>query len=130
MVVILTRAGAVFALAALVLAGQPASSQVYTPQSPTRLSVTHQVQRLGGSRILILGEVRNSAPHAYDRVVVVAEGLDDSGRVVSRGRGYVPGGVPFKGAARFEIRLLGSGTERRFRVDIESFEEVAPGPQS
>jgi len=42
--------------------------------------------------------------------------------VVSRGRSLVAGTVPSRGNAPFEIRLLASGSERRYRVQIESFQ--------
>jgi hypothetical protein len=42
--------------------------------------------------------------------------------VVSRARGYVSGSIPSHGSTSFEIRLLTSGSERRYRVQIESFE--------
>jgi hypothetical protein len=50
--------------------------------------------------------------------------LDESGRVVSRGRAYVPGTVRAKSTAPFEIKLSSAGSERRYRVEIEAFEFV------
>jgi hypothetical protein len=116
----LTRRGA-FALALLASWSGPALAQTYTPQSASPLSVTFQVERLGGSRVLIFGEVRNTSGASYDRVVLVAEGLDDTGRVVSRARAYVSGGCGPRGRSSFEVRLLSTGAERRFRVEVESF---------
>jgi len=101
-----------------------ASAQTYTftPQSSRDLVVTFQTQREGGSRVLIQGEVRNGATQPCERVVVKAEGLDENGRVVSRGRVYVPGTIAPRGTATFEIRLSSSGSERRYRVEVETFE--------
>ncbi|MET0852278.1 MAG: hypothetical protein ABW020_14165, partial [Candidatus Rokuibacteriota bacterium] len=80
------------AAAALASAGaSPAPAQVFTPQSGTGLSVSFTTERMGGSRVLVFGEVRNGTGSTYERVVVLAEGLDDSGKVVSRARGYVTG---------------------------------------
>ncbi len=102
----------------------PAFAQTYTftPQSSKDLTLTFQVEREGGSRVLILGEVRNGANQPCERVVVKAEGLDENGRVVSRGRAYVSGTIRGKGSAPFEIKLSSAGSERRYRVEIETFE--------
>ena len=118
-------------LLAAALWAAPAAAQTYTftPQSSKDLTLTYQTQREGGSRVLIMGEVRNGSNQAAERVVVRAEGLDDSGRVVSRGRAYVVGNVRAKSNAPFEIRLSSSGSERRFRVEIETFEFVTARPE-
>jgi hypothetical protein len=107
----------------------PAAAQTYTftPQSSKDLTVTFQTQREGGSRVLVLGEVRNGSSQPCDRVVVKAEGLDENGRVVSRGRGYLSGTLAAKAAAPFEIRLTSTGNERRYRVEIETFEFASSG---
>ena len=104
----------------------PAAAQTYTftPQSSRDLTVTFQTQREGGSRVLIQGEVRNAGLQACERVMVKAEGLDENGRVISRGRGYVAGTITPRGVGTFEIRLSSSGSERRYRVEIETFEFV------
>jgi hypothetical protein len=113
-------------LVAAVWAG-PAAAQTYTftPQSSKDLTVTFQVQREGGSRVLVLGEVRNGSSQPCERVGLKAEGLDENGRVVSRARAYVPGQVAAKGAAPFEVRLSSTGNERRYRVEVETFEFVS-----
>jgi hypothetical protein len=102
----------------------PAFAQTYTftPQSSKDLTLSFQTEREGGSRVLIMGEVRNGAAQPCERVIVKAEGLDENGRVVSRGRAYVTGTIRPRGTAAFEIRLSSSGSERRFRVEIETFE--------
>jgi hypothetical protein len=104
-----------------------AIGQVYTPQSPAGLSVTFTTEHAGGTRLLVFGEVRNSNPASAQRVVVLVEGLDEAGHVVSRGRGYVPGVIPSRGRASFEIRMLASGAEKHYRTQIESFEFVVAG---
>jgi hypothetical protein len=108
----------------LLLAGTAAllEAQTFTPQSASGLSVSHTAEKAGGSRILIFGEVRNATNSTAERVAIVAEGLDESGHVVSRGRSFVVGTVPSRGSAPFEIRLLASGSERRYRVQVESFQ--------
>ncbi|HEV8437830.1 MAG TPA: hypothetical protein VGT40_07030 [Methylomirabilota bacterium] len=114
-------------LFALLVVAPPALAQTFTPQSPAGLSVSFNAERAGGSRVLVFGEVRNNNHSPAQHVVLVAEGLDESGRVVSRARGYVLGVVPSRGSAPFELRLLGSGNERRYRVQIESFEFASGG---
>ena len=116
------------ALFAVVWAVPALSQQTYTftPQSSRELVVTFQTQREGGSRVLVQGEVRNASTMSAERIMVKAEGLDESGRVVSRGRVYVPGTLNPRTTAAFEIRLSSSGSERRFRVEIEAFEFVGP----
>jgi len=113
-------------LLALLFAGE-LSAQTFTPQSPQGLSVTFTTERVGGTRVLVFGEVRNTNTSPAQHVVVMAEGLDQDGRVVSRGRGYVLGIVPSRGTTPFEIRISSSGSERRYRVQIESFEFVTGG---
>jgi len=104
----------------------PQQTYTFTPQSSRGLTLTFQTQREGGSRVLIQGEVHNSSTMSAERIMVKAEGLDENGRVVSRGRVYVPGTLTPRGTAAFEIRLSSSGSERRFRVEIEAFEFVGP----
>jgi len=111
-----------FLLAALCAAPAFAQNYTFTPQSSKDLTLTFQTEREGGSRVLILGEVRNGSNHPCERVVVRAEGLDENGRVVSRGRAYVTGTIRAKTSAPFEIRLSSAGSERRYRVEIETFE--------
>ena len=97
-------------------------AQTFTPQSSSGLSVSHTVEKAGGSRVLIFGEVRNVTNATAERVAILAEGLDEGGHVVSRGRSFVAGTVPSRGSAAFEIRLSASGSERRYRVQVESFQ--------
>lgn len=105
----------------------PALAQTYTftPQSSRDLVLTFQTQREGASRVLIQGEVRNTSNQSCERVIIKAEGLDENGRVVSRGRGYVQGTINPRTTAPFEIRLSSAGSERRYRVEVETFEFAA-----
>jgi len=96
----------------------------FTPQSSKDLTLTFQTQKEGGSRVLVQGEVRNASSQPCERIIVKAEGLDENGRVVSRGRAYVTGTVRSRTSAPFEVKLSSSGSERRYRVEIESFEFV------
>lgn len=112
-----------------VLWAAPALSQqtyTFTPQSSRDLVLTFQTQREGGSRVLVQGEVRNASTQTAERIMVKAEGLDEQGRVVSRGRVYVPGTLAPRATAPFEIRLSSSGSERRYRVEVETFEFAPP----
>ena len=101
----------------------------FTPQSSKDLTLTFQTQKEGGSRVLVLGEVRNGSSQPCERIIVKAEGLDENGRVISRGRAYVTGTVRSRASAPFEIKLSSSGSERRYRVEIEAFEFVTPRPE-
>jgi len=115
-------------LLALLLTGatalSPAAAQVFTPQSGTGITVTFQTEKMGGSRVLIFGDVRNATGQTYERVVLLAEGLDAGGQVVSRGRTYVSGTVNPNSSTSFELRFLAAGAERRYRVTVESFQQV------
>jgi hypothetical protein len=101
-----------------------AAAQVYTPQSGAGISTTFQTEKMGGSRVLIFGDVRNTSGQTYERVVLLAEGLDAGGQVVSRSRTYVSGTLGPNSNTSFELRLLSAGTERRYRVTVESFQQV------
>ena len=100
-------------------------AQTYSPQSPSRLAVSFTTERVGSGRLLVYGEVRNGASSSCERVIVGVEGLDENGRVVSRGRAFVFGVVPLRGSSPFEVRMSSPGTEKRFRVEIESFQFVS-----
>jgi hypothetical protein len=113
---------AVLAWAAL---GATVDAQTYSPQSSSRLAVSFTTERVGSGRVLVYGEVRNGASSSCERVIVGVEGLDENGRVVSRGRAFVFGVVPSRGSSPFEVRLSSPGTEKRFRVEIESFQFVS-----
>ena len=116
------------AAAGILLVLAPAvRAQTFTPQSASRLTVSFTTERVGSGRVLVFGEVRNGSNASCERVVVSVEGLDESGRVVSRGRAYVFGVVPSRGSSSFEVRLSSPGSERRYRVEIESFQFVSSG---
>jgi hypothetical protein len=119
---------ALLAAAGILLALAPAArAQTYTPQSSSRLAVSFTTERVGSGRVLIYGEVRNGTNSSCERVIVGVEGIDENGRVVSRGRAYVFGVVPSRGSSTFEVRMSSPGSERRFRVEIESFQFVSSG---
>ena len=111
------------------LAGLPgvALAQTYTPQSPSGLSVVFSTEKAGGTRVLVFGEVRNTSTSPAQHVVLMAEGLDQDGRVISRARGFVVGVVQSRGSSPFEIRMSAAGSEKRYRVQIESFEFTTAG---
>jgi len=115
------------ALGAPVLA-PPALAQTYTPQSAAALSVTFSVERVGSGRVFLFGDVRNGSSSSYERVVLLAEGLDEQGAVVSRGRSYVSGVVPGRGTAPFECRIPSGGREKRFRVTVEAYQIAGQSP--
>jgi len=114
--------GAALAWAAL---GATVDAQTSSPQSSSRLAVSFTTERVGSGRVLVYGDVRNGASSACERVIVGVEGLDENGRVVSRGRAFVFGVVPSRGSSPFEVRMSSPGTEKRFRVEIESFQFVS-----
>lgn len=115
------------ATAILVMLAGEAEAQTFTPQSSSRLTVSFTTERVGSGRLLVYGEVRNGNNSACERVIVSVEGLDENGRVVSRGRAYVFGVVPARGSSPFEVRLASPGSEKRYRVEIESFQFVSSG---
>ncbi len=120
--------GALSVLAFLVALGlgvSPTVAQWLSPQSEKDLRVTWNSERIGPSRVLILGDILNASALPASRVVLKAEGLDEGGKVVSRARGYFS--VPPRGSSNFEIRLVPSGSERQYRVTVESFEFAEPG---
>ena len=119
--VLLVAAGILLVLA------PTARAQTYTPQSASRLAVSFTTERVGSGRVLVYGEVKNGSNASCERVVVGVEGIDENGRVVSRGRAYVFGVVPSRGSSTFEVRMSSPGSERRFRVEIESFQFVSSG---
>jgi hypothetical protein len=112
--------------AALLGPGAPAAAQWFTPQSDQDLKLSWKAERVGPSRILILGDIRNLSSLPASQVVLRAEGLDESGRVVSRARGYVSGSIPAGGSSPFEIRLVPAGRERQYRVSVDAFEFADP----
>ena len=119
---------ALAAVLALSVAGSSvAPAQTLTPQSSSRLTVSFTTERVGGGRVIVFGEVRNGSNSACERVIVSIEGLDENGRVVSRGRAYVVGTVPSRSTSPFEVRISSPGSERRFRVEIESYQFVSSG---
>jgi len=124
--------GVLALLVALGLSAIPAGAQWLSPQSDKDLRVTWNSERIGPSRVLILGDIQNLSRLNANRVILKAEGLDESGKVVSRARGYVSRDIPGNGSSNFEIRLVPSGSERQYRVTVESFEFVDParGSQS
>jgi len=102
-------------------------AETFTPQSASGLNVTFTTEKGGGTRILVFGEVRNVTTTPAQRVVVLAEGLDENGRVVSRARAYVLGTISSRASAPFEIRMNAAGSEKRYRVQVESFEFTSAG---
>ncbi len=115
------------AMGILLVLSSTAPAQTFSPQSSSRLAVSFTTERVGSGRVLVYGEVRNGSNSSCERVVVSVEGLDENGRVVSRGRAYVFGVVPSRGTSTFEVRMASPGSERRFRVEIESFQFVSSG---
>ncbi len=120
------RVGALALALPLILGVSSGSAQWYRPQSDRDLKLSWSAERLGPSRVLILGEIQNLSAQPAGRVILLAEGLDQAGKVVSRARGYVTGELPPRGATNFEIRLVTSGSEQQYRVTVDYFEFVDP----
>src|SRR3989304_5170923 len=98
------RALRVFALLVVLgLGAAPAGAQWVSPQSDKDLRLTWNSERMGPSRVLILGGIQNLSRQPASRVVLKAEGLDESGEIVSRARGAGPGGVPPHGAPHLAL---------------------------
>ena len=115
------------------VASSPGGAQWLTPQSDRDLQLTWVVETLG-PMARIVGEVRNISGFLATRVALRVEGLDQTGKVVSRARGYVPREIPARGAVPFEVRLSLSGKEDKYRVAVDFFEFLEPAgrgrPQS
>lgn len=109
-------------LLAFLAGASPGAAQWYRPQSDRDLRLTWNAERIGPSRVLILGDIRNLSEYPASGVVLRAEGLDQAGTVVSRTRGFVPHEIPPHGSSPFEIRLTTSGSEQQYRVAVDSFE--------
>jgi hypothetical protein len=115
------------AAAGILLALSPAAwAQTVTPQSSSRLAVSFTTERVGSGRVLVFGEVGTGPTQSCERVVVSVEGLDENGRTVrSRPRlrlAWCPRAAPRASRSHGVARL-----ERRFRVEIESFQFVSSG---
>ncbi|MBI4590273.1 MAG: hypothetical protein HY725_15685 [Candidatus Rokubacteria bacterium] len=110
----------------LMLGVSSGQAQWYTPQSDRQLRLSWTAERIGPSRVLITGDIENLSGQPASRVILRADGLDERGKVVSRSRGQVGQEVPAHGTSPFEIRLVPSGSERRYRVTVESFEFPEP----
>ena len=108
------------------VASSPGAAQWYTPQSDRDLQLTWVVEPLGPSMARIVGDVRNLSGSPATRVALRVEGLDQTGKVVSRARGYVPRDIPARGAVPFEVRLSLSGKEEKYRVTVDFFECLQP----
>jgi hypothetical protein len=102
----------------------PATAQGSVPQWDPLLRLTWTAERLGPSRALILGVVRNLSEQPASQVILRAEGMDHDGKPVSRAPGFLPGEIPPRGSSPFEIRLALSGPEKQYRVVVEFFEFV------
>lgn len=118
--------GAVSLILSLIVDGPPGAAQWYKPQSDRDLRVSWVVETVGPSQVLVQGDIQNRSGFPASRVVLRAEGLDGSGRVVSRARGYVSGDIPARGSAPFKVRLSLTGLEQKYRVMIDSFEFLEP----
>jgi hypothetical protein len=118
--------GAVSLILSLIVDGPPGAAQWYTPQSDRDLRVRWVVESVGTSQVLVQGDIQNRSGFPARRVVLRAEGLDGSGKVVSRARGYVSGDIPARGSASFTVRLSLTGLEQTYLVTIDSFEFLEP----
>ena len=118
--------GAVALALALTIWWSPGAAQWYAPQSDRDLRLTWVIETIGSSAVRIVGNVQNLSDLPASRVVLRAEGLDQAGRVISRGRGAVAREIPARGSAPFEVRLSPVGKEEKYRVTVELFEFVEP----
>ena len=120
------RVGAAALALPFIVDMSPAAAQWYAPQSDRDLRLNWSVERLGPSRVLILGDIQNLSEYPVSGVILRAEGVDPAGKVVSRGRSSVHAEIPPHGSSFFEIRLATSGSEHRYRVTVDSFEFLDP----
>ena len=95
------------------LTAPPALAQTYTPQSAVRAQRDLPIERVGSGRVILFGDVRNGSSTSYERVVLLAEGLDEAGRGgLAADAPTSAAWCPVAGTAPFECRIPSGGREK------------------
>jgi hypothetical protein len=107
----------------LALAGLPtgpAGALPATSSVDSRLRLDWEVGSRHGGRPVIQGYVYNDYLRAAAEVRLQVETLDASGTVTSRQLGFVPGIIPLRDRAYFEVPVKTAGAS--YRVSITAFD--------
>jgi hypothetical protein len=105
---------------ALVLAAAPAMAVMSPSGIDPRLRLEWDAGQTARGHPVIAGYVYNDYMRAANNVRLLVEALDDSGKVVDCGYGFVTGIVPVFGRSYFDVPLKTAGSS--YRVRVTSFE--------
>jgi hypothetical protein len=98
----------------------PAPALSATPTVDSRLPRDRQVGGTRGGKAIIAGYVYNDYVRSAGDVRLLVEAIDASGGTVARDVGFVPGVVPLRDRAYFEVPVRHSGAT--YRVSIVAYE--------
>jgi hypothetical protein len=98
----------------------PAGALSATSSVDSRLRLDWEVGSRHGGRPVIQGYVYNDYLRAAAEVRLQVETLDASGTVTSRQLGFVPGIIPLRDRAYFEVPVKTAGAS--YRVSITAFD--------
>jgi hypothetical protein len=98
----------------------PAGALSATSSVDSRLRLDWEVGSRRGGRPVIQGYVYNDYLRAAVEVRLQVETLDASGTVTSRQLGFVPGIIPLRDRAYFEVPVKTAGAS--YRVSITAFD--------
>jgi hypothetical protein len=98
----------------------PAGALSATSSVDSRLRLDWEVGSRRGGRPVIQGYVYNDYLRAAAEVRLQVETLDASGTVTSRQLGFVPGIIPLRDRAYFEVPVKTAGAS--YRVSITAFD--------
>ena len=98
----------------------PAGALSATSSVDSRLRLDWEVGSRRGGRPVIQGYVYNDYLRAAAEVRLQVETLDASGTVTSRQVGFVPGIIPLRDRAYFEVPVKTAGAS--YRVSITAFD--------
>ena len=118
----LRRSSAVMAIVALACAWPPAPAGALSAAASvdSRLRLDWQAGASRGGKPLITGYVYNDYVRSAADVRLLVEALDASGVTLSRDVGFVPGIVPLRDRAYFEMPVRHPGAA--YRVSIVAYE--------
>ena len=98
----------------------PARALSATARVDSRLRLDWQVGASRGGKAIIAGYVYNDYVRSAGDVRLLVEAVDASGRTVARDVGFVPGVVPLRDRAYFEVPVRHPGAT--YRVSIVAYE--------